>query len=103
MARLRRPVSPLVIPPGVLAYDPELHGTKDTGIRAWKAQALAWLRAHPGERLPLGEVGDVLDVLRVTARLLEDEWGPWRDLRTAAASAPPDRHSAERRCRDTAP
>jgi hypothetical protein len=38
------------------------------GVREWKAAALAWLTANPGRRLPFGEHGDEVDVLRETAR-----------------------------------
>jgi hypothetical protein len=38
--------------------------------REWKGACLRWLGANPGSRLPFGEHGDEVDVLRETVRHL---------------------------------
>jgi hypothetical protein len=77
VARHRQQADFADVPLEVLAFDPEIHGARDQGIREWKRLALSWLEQNPGRRLPCGLW---LDVLRETTRLLQDEWfGQQRD------------------------
>jgi hypothetical protein len=46
------------------------------GPREWKAAALGWLEANPGRRLPFGEFGDGLDVVRVAVRYVREPLPP---------------------------
>lgn len=70
MARWRRSFSD--VPRGLCWYSAETFGPGDSGVRAWKRAALAWLAEDPERRLPFGEHGGPLDVLRETIRLLHD-------------------------------
>lgn len=44
----------------------------DDPVREWKAACLAWLAADPRRRLPFGEHGDPLDVLKEAYRLIRE-------------------------------
>ena len=43
-------------------------------VRAWKTACLEWLAASPDRRLPFGEHGDPVDVIREAVRLLRAGW-----------------------------
>jgi hypothetical protein len=45
----------------------EWPGTDPVG--QWRDAALAWLREDPGRRLPFGEFGDSVAVIRESARI----------------------------------
>jgi hypothetical protein len=60
------------VPAEVANYDPSIHGVGVAGIREWKRLALEYLTAHPGELLPVGQVGDQLDVVRQTVQLVRE-------------------------------
>ena len=57
---------------GSSSSDPSIHGVGVAGIREWKRLALEYLTAHPGELLPVGQVGDQLDVVRQTVQLVRE-------------------------------
>lgn len=71
MARWRRTFSD--VPLELCWYSADVFGPGDRGVRAWKASALAWLAEDPDRRLPFGDHGGVLDVLRETVRLLAEQ------------------------------
>lgn len=71
MARWRRSFSD--VPLTLCWYTPETFGPGDVGIRQWKLAALEWLSEDPDRRLPFGDDGRQLDLLRETVRLLAEQ------------------------------
>jgi hypothetical protein len=47
----------------------EWRGGWPDGLAEWRAAALAWLKADPARRLPFGQRGDLIDLLRESRRI----------------------------------
>ncbi len=73
MARWRGPGEP--VPERLARFVPsEWPGAGADAVRAWKTACLAWLDEDPARRLPFGEYGGPLDVLRESVRLRRAAW-----------------------------
>jgi hypothetical protein len=67
MARWKR-TDPSAVPEELARYVAS-EWPSDDPVGDWRAAALAWLREDPGRRLPLGQYGDSVDVIRESARI----------------------------------